>query len=116
MCQHNPEKIEKILSLVQVRGHERILDVGTGTGVLIPFYEKLLSSGTVMALDSSEKMIEVAKNKFPREKHPRIEFRVGDVHDMGYSEEFDMAMCYSCFPHFHDKQQAIGQLARALKS
>lgn len=46
------------------------MDVGTGTGVMIPFYEEKLTSGSILAVDYSEKMIEVAKKKSPSRNTP----------------------------------------------
>ena len=37
---HDLEKVQYIAELMGIRSNDRILDVGTGTGILIPFYEK----------------------------------------------------------------------------
>ncbi|MCW3999502.1 MAG: class I SAM-dependent methyltransferase [Candidatus Bathyarchaeota archaeon] len=112
---HNPEKVAYISDLLAIQGSDKILDVGTGTGVMISFYEKHLSDGCVMAIDYSEKMIEAAQAKYPKSLHPKVSFHVCDVYGLGYSEEFDLVVCYSCFPHFVDQPLAIQILTRALK-
>ena len=115
ITKHDADKIEYILSVLNLRGSEKILDVGTGTGILIPFYMKHLTSGAITAIDFSEKMIEFAASKFPAETHPQVEFIISDVYDLNYSSQFDIVMCYSCFPHFKDKPRAISILKKALK-
>ncbi len=115
ITKHDADKIEYILSQLNLRGSEKILDVGTGTGILIPFYLRYLTSGSIMAIDFSEKMIEVASSKFPHEKYPQVEFVLSDVYDLNYSYQFDIVMCYSCFPHFNDKNTAISILKKTLK-
>jgi ubiquinone/menaquinone biosynthesis C-methylase UbiE len=112
---HDADKIEYILSVLALSGSEKILDVGTGTGILIPFYLKYLNSGAITAIDFSEKMIEIASSKFPKEKYPQIKFIISDVYDISYSSQFDIVMCYSCFPHFKDKPLAISILKKTLK-
>ncbi|MFO7677510.1 MAG: class I SAM-dependent methyltransferase [Thermoplasmatota archaeon] len=112
---HDVDKIEYILSVLHLSGSEKILDIGTGTGILIPFYLKHLSSGTITAIDFSEKMIEIASSKFPRQKYPQVEFIISDVYDLNNSSQFDIVMCYSCFPHFKDKPLAISILKKTLK-
>ncbi|MGD6851003.1 MAG: class I SAM-dependent methyltransferase [Candidatus Bathyarchaeia archaeon] len=112
---HNPKKVQYIAELLEIQGSNKILDVGTGTGVMIPFYEKYLADGYVVAVDYSEKMIEVAQSKYPLKDHPRVKFLVADVTDLKYDGEFDLVVCYSCFPHFIDKSAALKILARALK-
>lgn len=112
---HKLEKVQYIVEQLGIRGGDRILDVGTGTGILIPFYEKHLVDGKVVAVDYSEKMIEVAHSKFPEKNHPLISFLVSDVYELEYDSVFDLVVCYSCFPHFVDKPLAVEILSKALK-
>lgn len=112
---HDLEKVQCIIDLLEIQSAEKILDVGTGTGILIPFYEKNLGEGSVIAFDYSEKMIEIALSKFPKKDHPMISFLVSDLYDIEFNEEFDLVMCYSCFPHFVDQPLAVQILSKALK-
>ena len=112
---HNLEKVQYITEILGIQGDDKILDVGTGTGIMIPFYERYLVNGSVVAVDYSEKMIEAARSKYPEKEHPKISYLVSDVHDLKYDAEFDLVVCYSCFPHFVDKPLAIKILSRALK-
>ena len=109
------DRIEELIASLELKGNESILDVATGIGILIPFYEKHITSGKVTGIDFSDKMVEIAKKRHPKEEHPNIEFVLQDIYDMKYESEFDIAMCYSCFPHFSDKPGAISLIARALK-
>ncbi len=112
---HNLKKVQYITKLLGINSGDRILDIGTGTGIMIPFYEKYLVDGSVVAVDYSEKMIEVARSKYPEKDHPSISYIVSDVYDLKYDAEFDLVVCYSCFPHFIDKPLAIKILSRALR-
>ena len=112
---HNLEKVQYITEMLGIHGDDRILDVGTGTGIMIPFYERYLVKGSVVAIDYSEKMIEVARSKYPEKEHPKISYLVSDVYDLKYDAYFDLVVCYSCFPHFVDKPLAIKILSKALK-
>jgi demethylmenaquinone methyltransferase/2-methoxy-6-polyprenyl-1,4-benzoquinol methylase len=112
---HDPNKVHYITDLLDISGGDKILDVGTGTGVMIPFYEKNLTTGTVVAVDYSDKMIDVARQKYPENAHPKISYKVSDVYELKYSDEFDLVVCYSCFPHFVDQPLAIQILTKALK-
>ena len=90
-----------------------MLDVGTGTGVMVPFLHSYTGdAGKIVAVDEAEKMIDVAKRKFSMEN---VEFVAGDVLKIKLPENyFDCIMCYSMFPHFEDKKAAVKQLARYL--
>jgi len=112
---HNPKKVEYIAELLKIQSDDKILDVGTGTGIMIPFYEKHLSDGKVVAIDYSEKMIELARSKYPEKNHPAISYLVSDVYELNYDLEFDLVVCYSCFPHFVDQLLALKILTKALR-
>ena len=113
---HEEKKVRYITSLLNLKGNERILDVGTGTGVMIPFYEEYLTTGSVRAVDFSERMIRRCREKFPSSEHPNILFEAADIYDLAYEKEFEVVVSYSSFPHFTDHQRAIGIFAKALRS
>lgn len=112
---HDDRKVEYITDILSIIGHERILDIGTGTGIMIPHYEARLVDGSIVAVDYSENMIEVARTKYPESEHPSVSYVVSDIYDLDYSSEFDLAVCYSCFPHFVDQPLAVRTLTRALR-
>jgi demethylmenaquinone methyltransferase/2-methoxy-6-polyprenyl-1,4-benzoquinol methylase len=112
---HKLQKVQYITELLKIQPDDKILDVGTGTGIMIPFYEKYLVDGSVVAVDYSEKMIEVARLKYPQKEHPRVSFLVSDVYDLNYDAEFDLVVCYSCFPHFIDQPLALKILSKVLR-
>jgi SAM-dependent methyltransferase len=112
---HNLEKVQYITELLEIRSNDKILDIGTGTGIMIPFYERYLVNARVVAVDYSEKMIKGARSKYPEKEHPLVSFVVSDVYELKYDADFDLAVCYSCFPHFVDKPLAIKILSKSLK-
>lgn len=112
MSVHDPSKIEHIVSLLDLRDGMSILDVGTGTGVMVPHYLESMEGGHVTAVDYSERMVAVARRKFP--ESDRLEYRVQDVYDLDEDGVYDRVVCFSCFPHFPDPVGAIGVLSRAL--
>lgn len=112
---HNFEKVQYITELLGIQGGDRILDIGTGTGIMIPFYEKYLVDGRIVAMDYSKKMIEIARSKYPEKDHPMISYVVSDVYELKYDAEFDLVVCYSSFPHFVDQHLAVKILSKALR-
>jgi demethylmenaquinone methyltransferase/2-methoxy-6-polyprenyl-1,4-benzoquinol methylase len=40
---------------------------------------------------------------------------VSDVFELKFDAEFDLVVCYSCFPHFPDQPLALKILSKALK-
>lgn len=81
MCHHDDNKIRKILELAEVKDNSKILDIGTGTGILISYLLEKLPSKLV-GVDISENMIEIAKNKY---KDKNVKFVVSDI--MNFNED-----------------------------
>lgn len=109
MCHHDDKKIRKIVDLADIKKKSKILDIGTGTGILINYLlEK--SPTKLVGVDISENMIEVAKEKY---KGRSVEFIVSDImkfNDYGY----DYIFIYSAYPHFKDKEKLFEHLSKLL--
>ena len=113
---HDPEKLEQISAELEIKTGYEILDVGTGTGVMIPYLqEKIGNSGKIIALDVSDKMIEISRKKFPQTKYPNVDFLIQDVHEYNSEKKFDIILCYSCFPHFMKQSELVYKLVKKLK-
>jgi len=113
---HHPSKLERIVRLLGLEPDDTILDVGCGTGVMVPYLlERVGENGKVVAIDISPKMIEVAKRKFPPAEYLNVRFIVADVNEMRWENDYDAVLCYSCFPHFRDQRATIQHLAKGLK-
>ncbi|AFA48621.1 class I SAM-dependent DNA methyltransferase [Acetobacterium woodii] len=109
ICHHNSEKINAILTLAGIKENSRILDIATGTGVLIPYLLKY-QPALITAIDLSELMIAEACKKHPE---PQVHFKVGNFYEWGETG-FDLAIAYSCYPHFSDKKAFASQLSACL--
>jgi ubiquinone/menaquinone biosynthesis C-methylase UbiE len=95
---------------------QRILDVGTGTGVLIPFLlEAVGPTGHVTAVDYAQKMVEICNVKYAGV--PNVSVAVQRVENLDFpSESFDAVTCFGLFPHLESKEAALAQLNRVLKT
>jgi ubiquinone/menaquinone biosynthesis C-methylase UbiE len=115
ICSHDTAKLKAITKMADISKGQRVLDVGTGTGVMLPFIHKLVGDeGEITAIDLAEKMLEVAKQKYPFDN---IRFIFGDIATAALPKiYYDVIMCYSVFPHFKDKPQIISHMAGLLKS
>ena len=80
-----------------------VLEIGCGTGQLL----SALRPRRGVGIDISPKMIEIA-----REKHPDLEFRVGDLEDLDVQETFDYVVISDLLGFLHDVQGAFEQLHR----
>jgi len=105
---------DHLFALVPLKPGDCVLDAGCGSGILVPMVlERITEAGTLYELDFAEKMIEANKSVHRQEN---IRFIVADVVDAPLDgESCDVVFCFSCFPHFHDKERAMLALSRILK-
>ena len=112
------EKDEKKLSKMAVRlglhPGMTVLDVGSGTGVLLPYLLNAIGeNGYVIALDFAANMLQESRGKPSRSA---VGYLCGDVMALPLKScSCDVAVCYSSFPHFPDKTKALNEMLRVVK-
>lgn len=110
MFHTNPEVIEHILDKAKIEPDNIVLDCGTGTGVLIPYYvERLSGSGWVDAYDISTGMLNKAHEKFASTGKAR--FILGDVERDTLFGAYDRIVMFCMLPHLNDPVAAVARLA-----
>ena len=94
---------------------QNVLDVGTGTGVLVPYLVQAVgSSGSVTAIDYSENMVQVCRTKHSHFKN--VSIKVGNIEEDAFpAETFDYVVCFGLFPHLENKEKALRNMNNALK-
>ena len=113
---HNHKIIRKVINNLPDYSQPDILDVGSGTGILIPFLtEKYGQKAKITELDFAENMIKIAQKKF--KKRENIEFIVSDIHSYPLqTNQHDLIICYSVFPHLNNKKNLLKKLKTLLKN
>ncbi len=97
-----------LLALLDAKPHERILDLGCGTGQLT---EAIAEQGaTLIGLDKSPEMIATAKSNYPK-----IEFQVADAADFAFAEPFDAVFSNAALHWVTRAEEAAACIAKALK-
>jgi ubiquinone/menaquinone biosynthesis C-methylase UbiE len=112
------EKLKSLSNIVKELGIKPgyyVLDIGSGTGILLSFLiAELGDGGKIVALDFSAEMLCQAKAK---KFEPIVDFAQADVFAIPLADNsVDLAMCNSAFPHFDDKARALEEIARVLRN
>lgn len=108
------QKFAEVVEWFDIQEGESILDVGTGTGVLLPFLRDAAGyKGMVVAIDFSIKMLMQAMNRPLEGRVILINAGAGAIPFK--SEQFDKVICFSAFPHFPDKRRALVEMVRVLR-
>ena len=104
-----PERLERIVAEAEIRKGEIVLDVGTGTGILIPVIKKYRPR-RIYACDLSGEML-----KQLRKNYPGVETILSDVRDLTLPvASINVVIINACYPNIVDKAGAFKNLARMM--
>lgn len=109
------EKVRSFIARLNIKTGDTVLDIGTGTGFLIPFLFEH-NPGNVLAIDFSAKMLQKLSAKYTARYETKLLPLCCDVHRWNLEDRSaDVAVCNGVYPHFYDQKLALSQIFRVLK-
>ncbi len=115
-----PQKVwrGRSVDMLELEGHELVLDVGTGSGYILPDIARRLNEGRVVGTDISEGMLRKAKERAERENVlDRVSTVKDDIENSRFgSEHFDRIITNFTFTTIPDPEKAIKECHRVLKN
>ena len=106
---------EHLLAMGSLRPGERVLDVGTGTGIVARLAAPAVGpAGSVAGLDASPAMLSVARAA-ATEEGLIIDWYEGQAEALPYPDEsFDLVLSQFALMFFADQQSALTEMRRVL--
>lgn len=111
MREVNESKLAALVEMLDVEQEDAVLDIGSGTGVLLPYLSPLAK--TVTAVDFAPKMLAQAQKKYTALTN--VSYVVADI--LAYTPEvqFDKITCLNFYPHIKDKKLFVRCVRNWLK-
>jgi arsenite methyltransferase len=111
------ESTQKLVELGHIRTDAIILDVGCGVGTTACFLAKRYGC-RVVGVDIHARMVERSEERARREGlTDRVEFRVADAQNLPFEDGlFDLVITESVTSFPEDKQQAVNEYVRVIRS
>jgi len=109
---------EPLLAKANIPADGRVLDVGTGTGIIaLNVAAKIGEQGKVVGIDLSEGMLEKALNKAKQKGlEGRTEFLRMDAENLELPDNsFDAALSLYALRHFPNPDKSVNEIFRVLK-
>ena len=105
-----PERLEKIVGSAEVAEGDVVLDVGSGTGILVPLIQRY-KPGRIWACDLSVAMLRQLEKH-----HSDVATIVSDVRDLTLPDSsVDVVFINACYPNIADKAGAFKNIGRMMK-
>lgn len=104
--------IDHLIITLPKKNYTKILEIGCGTGLLTSKLAELFPNAQITALDISEGMIAICKEKL--KKYKNINYICGDVEYECPIEEFDLIISSATFQWITDLEQLLEKLKSRL--
>ncbi len=117
LSQTQEQQLAELIDRVGIPEGSVVVDAGCGTGVLYKYLApRIGSTGRVLGIDISPRMISLAETKFGHDQ--RFRWHTGSVEkciEEIAPDGIDRIICYSSFPHFDDQKGFLQIAAQALR-
>ncbi len=108
---HQKEWGAKLIAELNLRGTERIVDLGCGDGAITYQIAQLIPNGGVVGIDASLGMIDAARYR----KRGNLEFIKMDINDIDFIEQFDVAFSNATLHWVKDHKRMLENVRKALR-
>jgi len=109
---HQKEWGTKLIAELDLRGSERILDLGCGDGEISAQIAERLPGGSVVGIDASPGMIRTAVAK----TGTNLQFLLMDINEIRFVDQFDVVLSNATLHWVKDHRSLLRNVYRALRT
>jgi len=103
---------DEALALLDLKGVERVLDVGCGDGRITAGIAARVPGGSVTGVDPSPDMVNFASRHFASVTN--LAFELGDARSLRYRNEFDLVVSFNALHWIPDQDKALASIRAAM--
>lgn len=105
----------ELIANLNLNGVEDILDLGCGDGKVTAEIARLVNDGSVVGIDNSRQMLDLAQEHYPQDLYPNLSFQLMDASDLSFEQCFDLVVSNAVLHWLKDHQPVIEGLYRSLR-
>jgi len=105
----------ELISKLELKGNEKVLDIGCGDGKNTAEIASKLPNGSIVEVDISKEMIELAIESFPHKTYKNMKFKLCDASKLNFEEEFDIIFSNATLHWIIDHLPVLQGIKKALR-
>lgn len=106
---------KELIPKLKLSGNEKLLDIGCGDGKITAELAQNLPNGSVIGIDNSEAMINLAKTSFAEKSYPNLSFQRMDARELKFVEQFDRVFSNAALHWIIDHRPVLNGVYKSLK-
>jgi len=104
-----------LIAKLNLKGNEKILDIGSGDGRISAEISQLLTKGYVVGIDNSDEMVKFSRDTYPKVNFHNLYFKTKEATELNFEDEFDLVFSCSALHWVKDHQAVLRGIKRGLK-
>ncbi len=105
----------ELIDKLSLTGTEDVLDLGCGDGKVTAELSCSVENGSVIGVDNSTSMIELAVQRYPSSQYSNLSFKVMDAINLSFEECFDVVFSNAALHWIKNHKPVVDGLFRSLK-
>ncbi len=105
----------ELIRKLNLKGSETLLDIGSGDGKVTAEIASHLPDGSVIGIDSSEEMINLAQSMYSRDTFTNLRFQLEDAADLPFENEFEIVFSNAALHWIFDHRPVLKGICKSLK-
>ena len=105
----------ELLQKISLKGTENVLDLGCGDGKVTAEISKIVSEGSIIGVDNSAGMIQLATDKHPADIYSNLSFQEMDAKNLDFNDRFDLIFSNAALHWVKDQKPVIKGMFKSLK-
>jgi len=105
----------ELIVKLNLKKNENVLDIGCGDGKVTAEISLMVPNGSVVGIDNSESMIELAAKNYSKEKYPNLSFQLCDAKEIDFNIQFEVVFSNAALHWADDHHEVLKGIYKSLK-
>ncbi|HUL00355.1 MAG TPA: methyltransferase domain-containing protein [Nitrospirota bacterium] len=106
---------KELLGKLHLRGSEDVLDLGCGDGKVTAEIASIVDNGSIVGIDNSSAMINLAKEQYPSTTYHNLSFIIMDAAQLSFKKRFDVVFSNAALHWIKNHKPVLQGIYRSLK-